>query len=273
MIKQILSFMFLFVTFPVFGATVVANVGGTPITDTDITARVAIMQKTGKNSADNRRVALQSIIDDHVKLNYAANFNVSPSDDDVDGELKRLKMNNLTESQRAMARNAMRADIAWQMVVARTIIPTIEVTDEEIAAERRDLSVVHGLPLEMTIVRLVDIPADVATKLTKPKSCDDAMKMATDLGGEPMKFTAMQYDLALDVRDRVADLPILTWSPVVDRSVLLVCKSTKTAEYGKLDDIIRQNALYKRAMFMADQQLKQLRRRAVVVINDDRYKL
>jgi len=26
-------------------------------------------------------------------------------------------------------------------------------------------------------------------------------------------------------------------------------------------------------MFMADQQLKQLRRKAVVVINDDRYKL
>lgn len=273
MVKRILSFMFLFAVTPVFGATVVANVGGTPITDTDITARVALIQRAGKNSTDIRRVALQEIIDDNVKLNYASNFGVNPSDKDVDAELKRLKMDNLSDAQRTMARSAMRADIAWQMVVARTIIPTIDVTDEDIATERRDLAVTHGLPLEMTIVRLTQIPADVATKLTKPKSCDDAMQMAENLGGVPMKFTAMQYDLAVDVRDRVADLPMLTWSPVVDQSVLLVCKSTKTSEYGKLDDVIRQNALYKRAMFMADQQLKQLRRRAVVVINDDRYKL
>ena len=47
----------------------------------------------------------------------------------------------------------------------------------------------------------------------------------------------------------------------------------KTDEYGKLDEVIKQNAIFKAAMFRADQQLKQLRRRAVIVINDDRYKL
>ena len=83
----------------------------------------------------------------------------------------------------------------------------------------------------------------------------------------------MQYELAADIRERVINLPKLTWSPVVDRSVLLVCDAKKTDEYGKLDDIIEQNATFKQAMFIADQQLKQLRRKAVVVINDDRYKL
>ena len=47
----------------------------------------------------------------------------------------------------------------------------------------------------------------------------------------------------------------------------------KTEEYKNLDDVIKQNATYKQAMFLADQQLKQLRRKAVIVINDDRYKL
>ena len=47
----------------------------------------------------------------------------------------------------------------------------------------------------------------------------------------------------------------------------------KTDEYKNLDDVIKQNTMYKQAMFMADQQLKQLRRKAVVVINDERYKL
>ena len=125
----------------------------------------------------------------------------------------------------------------------------------------------------MTIIRLVDIPADVATKLTKPKNCDDAMQMARNLGGVPQKFTALQYELAPDIRNRVIDLPRMTWSPVVDRSVLLVCDTKKTSEYGKLDEMIEQNAMFKQAMFIADQQLKQLRRKAVVVINDDRYKL
>ena len=97
--------------------------------------------------------------------------------------------------------------------------------------------------------------------------------MAEDFGGVPQKFTAVQYELSEDIRKRVVDLPKLTWSPVVDRSVLLVCSTKKTDEYGKLDEIIKQNAMYKQAMFIADQQLKQLRRKAVIVINDDRYEL
>ncbi|MBR4859756.1 MAG: hypothetical protein IKV10_00475, partial [Alphaproteobacteria bacterium] len=113
----------------------------------------------------------------------------------------------------------------------------------------------------------------IAKKLTKPKTCDEAIKIAEDLGGAPQKFTAMQYELAPDVRARIADLPRLTWSSRVDGNVLLVCDSKKTKEYGDLDNVIKQNAVYKSAMFQADQQLKQLRRKAVIVINDDRYKL
>ena len=122
-------------------------------------------------------------------------------------------------------------------------------------------------------MRLVNIPTDVAKKLSKPSSCDNAIEIAENLGGAPQKFTAMEYELSSDVRNRIAGLSSLTWSPVQDGSVLLVCDRKKTKEYGKLDDIIKQNAIYKQAMFIADQQLKQLRRKAVVVINDPRYKL
>ena len=196
-----------------------------------------------------------------------------PDDQVVDEELKKMKLGDLSATERAMAKSALRAEIAWQIIVARTILPTVDVTDSDIAAERNAIARDQGLPIEMTIVRLIDIPADVAAKLTKPTSCDDAMQMARNLGGAPQKFTALQYELAEDIRARVVGLPKLTWSPVVDRSVLLVCGTKKTGEYGKLDDIIEQNASFKQAMFIADQQLKQLRRKAVVVINDDRYKL
>ncbi|MBR2286571.1 MAG: hypothetical protein IJ866_03905 [Alphaproteobacteria bacterium] len=269
----IMALLVMLVSVPAFSATVVATVNGTPVTDTDITARTKLMARQGKVSTDNRRVALQNIIDDSVKLNYAANFGVKPTDADAEKELKRMNMSDLTASERAMAISAIKADMAWQVIVARTILPTVDVSAEDVRSMKNDLARDQGLPIEMTIVRLTDIPSDVAEKLTKPKNCDDAVQMAEKLGGYPQRFTAQQYELSADIRARVVGLPTLTWSPVVDDSVLLVCSSKKSSEYGKLDDIIKQNAMFKQAMFISDQQLKQLRRRAVVVINDDRYKL
>lgn len=265
--------LFAMILSPAFSASVIATVGGNPITDTDITARTKLMARQGKTSTDNRRVALQNIIDDFVKLDYASNFGVKPTDEDAIKELKRMNMSGLTASEREMALSAIKADIAWQVVIARTILPTIDITKDDINSMKNELAREQGLPIEMTIVRLVDIPADIAAKLTKPKSCDDAVSMAENLGGVPQKFTVAQYELSSDIRERVVGLSNLTWSPRIDGSVLLVCSTKKTAEYGKLDDIIKQNATYKQAMFVADQQLKQLRRKAVVVINDDRYKL
>lgn len=256
-----------------FSATVVANVNGTPITDTDITARTKLMAKQGKTSTDNRRQALQNIIDDNVKIAYASNFGAVPDDKTAEKELKKMELGDLSSSEKKMAISATKAEIAWQIVIARTILPTIKVSDEDVKAEKVALAKDQGLPLEMTIIRLTDIPEDVAKKLTKPKNCDAAVKMAEDLGGYPQKFTAKQYELSQDIRERVADLPLLTWSSLKDDSVLLVCSSKKTDEYKKLDELIEQNAMYKQAMFIADQQLKQLRRKAVIVINDDRYKL
>ncbi|MBR5153605.1 MAG: hypothetical protein IKW57_02315 [Alphaproteobacteria bacterium] len=258
---------------PTFAATVVASVNGKPITDTDITARTKLMAKQGKTSTDNRRIALQSIIDDAVKIEYAQNFNAVPDDKTVDAELKKMNLGDISASEREMARSALRAEIAWQIIVARTILPTVDTTREDIAKEKAELAREHGLPIEMTIIRLTDIPAEVAEKLVKPKSCDAAIKMAEDLGGVPQKFTALQYELSADIRERVASLPELTWSKRQDNSILLVCSTKKTDEYKNLDNIIKQNTQFKQAMFMADQQLKQLRRRAVIVINDDRYKL
>ncbi len=272
--KFILGMAGLFMAVCANAATVVATVDGKPVTDTDITARTKLMARQGNTATDNRRQALQNIIDDSVKLNYAAKFNAVPSDKDVDAELKRMNLGDLSASEREMARNAVRANVAWQVIVARTIMPTVDVTDEDIKNEKISLEREHGLPIEMTMVRLLSVPGDVVKKLTRPKSCNDAIDIATGLGGNPQKFTAAQYELAPDIRESIAGLSKLTWSkPTADGAVFLVCDTKKTKEYGKLDNIIKQNAIYKQSMFIADQQLKQLRRRAVVIINDDRYKL
>lgn len=270
---NLLALISVFFMMPAFGASLVATINGTPITDTDITARTKLMARQGQTSTDNRRVALQNIIDDNLKLAYAANFNAVPDEKIVDEEFKKMNLGDVSASEKEMAKNALRAEIAWQIIVARTVLPTVEVTKDDINTERINLAREQGLPVEMTIVRLTDIPEEIASRLGQPKSCDDAIAIAESLGGIPQKFTAMQYELSADIRARVAALPILTWSKREDNSVLLVCSTKNTDEYKNLDEIIKQNTTYKQAMFLADQQLKQLRRKAVIVINDNRYKL
>ncbi|MCL2748892.1 MAG: SurA N-terminal domain-containing protein [Alphaproteobacteria bacterium] len=259
-------------------ATVVATVNGVPITDTDITARTKLMAAQGQNYTDNRKRALNNIIDDNVKLKYAENFKVTPSDDDVKKEIKAmsergLNLSALSATEMEMAKYAVRANIAWQIIIARTIVPTISVSKEEIATEIADLEREQGLPVEVTFIRLVNIPESVAKNLTTPKDCDAAVKMAEKLGGAPQKLTAPQYELSSDIRARMAGLSELKWSSRIDGTVLLVCKKKKMKEFEKLDEIIEQNAVFKKAMFAGDQQLKQLRRKAVIVINDKRYSL
>ena len=271
--KKYIVALFALFCLPAYATTVVATVNGRTITDDDITARVKLMSYQGKVSTDNRRVALQNMIDDVVKMNYASNFGINPTDKDIDNELKHMGLPALSENEKNIARDAVRANIAWQIVVARTVLPMVDLTDADIAAEKAELARERGLPIEMTMVRLIDVPQSIYEKLTTPKNCDDAIKMAENFGGAPQKFTAMQYELSAEVRDVIADLPILTWSKPVNSSVFLVCNTKNTKEYGKLDKIIKQNAEYKQAMTMAEQQLKQLRRRAVVVIKDNRYKL
>jgi len=258
-------------------ATVVATVNGAPVTDRDITARVKLMALQGDARTDNRLRALSNIIDDNIRLAFAAQVQISPSDAEVNREIDALRSRGFDTSGldpvgMNMLRLAMRANIAWQMVVGRTIMPTVNVTDQDIKDEIADLSRTRGLPVYVTLLRLVDIPEDIAAKLSPPKDCADAERMARTLGGAPVRVTAPEFELSEEVRARISILPELSWSSRQDRSVLLVCDRKRMAEYGDLDNVIRQNAIFKRAMFMGDQQLKQLRRRAVIVINNPSYR-
>ncbi len=260
-------------TYGANGASIVATVNGNPISDADITARTKLMARQGNTSTNNRHQALENIISDSVKLEHATMMNSLPSDVDVEKELNEMNVSDFSSVEKAVAKSAIRASMAWQMTVGRTIMPNIEITDEDIKDERISLIAERGLPIETTLVRLLDIPNDVAKKLKKPTSCDNAIKMAEDLGGAPQKITALQYELSPDIRERIADLPKLTWSARENESVLLVCSDKKTKDYGDLDNIIEQNAKFKKAINAGEQQLKQLRRKAIVIIHDDKYKI
>ena len=110
--KLVVTIFSLLLAMPGYAASVVASVNGAPVTDADVTARVSLMNKQGQSSTDNRRVALQNIIDDSVKLAYAQNFNVVPDDETVEKELAKMNLGDLSATERAMALSALRAEIA-----------------------------------------------------------------------------------------------------------------------------------------------------------------
>ncbi|MDR0804132.1 MAG: hypothetical protein LBO08_03565 [Rickettsiales bacterium] len=271
--KYIYSLFFVIFSFcSADAATIAAMANNHPITDTDIVSRIKLQNRQGQTATDNRARALDGIIDDYIKLDYAENFKISPTDKEIDQQLAMMKKNGfndggLDSATIAMMRFAIKADIAWQIIIGRTIIPTLDVKQEDIDAEIIELERNRGLPINMTIVRLTDIPEAEYKKLTRADSCDGAVKMAENLGGSPQKFTAVQYELSADIREATAGLPLNTWGPRKNGTTMLVCAKKKTAEYGQLDEIIKQNAIYKKASFAGDQQLKKLRRRAVIIKN------
>ena len=239
---------------------VVATVNGYPITDADITERTKLLPP----ALNNRENAKNAIIDDYIKIDYARQFKIEPTEKEVDEAIK----NSKREGGGPQLRLAARAAVAWQMMIMRAIAPTISVGKKEFADELADIERAQGLPEEITFVRLINIPAKVYEKLEAPKDCDGAEKMARDLGGAPQRITALGYELAPEIRAVLAGLEMMRWSPLVEKKAYLICGKKKTSEWKDLDDIVRQNAIYKRALFRADQILKQQRRKAIIVTSD-----
>ena len=240
--------------------TVVAVVNGNPITDVDITERTKIMPA----SFNNREVAKNAIIDDFIKIEYAKSLRIEPSEKEVAAE---MTADGLKEhADNPQTKLAARANAAWRLVIRGTI-PTISVTEADIAAEMADLERERGLPLDITFLRLIKVPKDVYAKLEKPKSCAEGESMAKKLGGAPQRVNALEYELAPEIREHFIGLPNFTWSPLKGGQTFLICDKKKTDEWGQLDEMVKQNAVYKRAMFQMDQLLRQLRRRATITDN------
>ena len=110
---------------PGYAASVVASVNGAPITDADVTARVSLMNKQGQTSTDNRRIALQNIIDDSVKIAYAQNFGAVPDDETVDTELKKITRRATKKDVEAYLKNL--EDAKEALVTCRDIVARYDV--------------------------------------------------------------------------------------------------------------------------------------------------
>ena len=118
----------------------------------DVERRIDLMiSATGQpNSPDNRRRAgeraIRSLIDERLQMQEVARRNVRVSDEEVQGAFEFLaKQNNVTpERFTEMLRSSgiskdslevqLRAEISWNRLIRSRIVPTINVSDEEVNA-------------------------------------------------------------------------------------------------------------------------------------------
>ena len=275
MIKKI-TIIFLLLSFhitDVFSTKIIATVGDKSITDLDITDRVKLMNKQGVVSVNNRIKAFENIVDDYIKLDYANNLKIKVNEREIYKELNRLNLGLLTKSEKQMAILAIGANIAWQQIIFRTILPTISISNEDFKEQQLEFEKKHGLPIDIYFI-VVNNASEESYKLFGiSNNCSEVISKLENLNLDFQEINAKQYELSNDIRNILSDINILTWSKPIDGKVYIVCNKKKLKEFNKLENVIKQNALYKKAMFISENQLKQLKRKAVIVINDSRYKI
>lgn len=274
MIRKITIILLIFVYItPGFSTKIIASIDDKVITDLDITNRVKLMNKQGIVSTSNRLKAFENILNDYIKLNYANSLKIKVDDKEINKELNKLNLGILNKSEKQMAFFAIGANIAWQQIIFRTILPTISISDEEIKQEQLELESRHGLPINISFLIINNIDEKSYKLLNVPKNCNDAVSKLEKLNLDFQKINVKQYELSSDIRSILSDISLFNWSKIIDGKVYLVCDKKKLKEFSKLENVIRQNAMYKKAILMSENQLKQLKRKSVIVINDDRYKI
>ncbi|MDR0319373.1 MAG: hypothetical protein LBH81_01390 [Rickettsiales bacterium] len=242
---------------PARAARVIATMNSVPITDVDINSRMALMRLQNQPERDMDIRALSNIMDDLAKLEYAAQFKITPSKAEIEENIKSLERQmgkspgflKSASGDEDQLNLASAANLAWQKTVFQVYAPQVSVSKADIERELEGISAAHGLPVKITLIT--------------DGSCKDS----------PAKITVYEQELEPDVRMAVAGLPVNEWSKMPDGRRFMVCKREKDkGEYEKARGYAENQVIFKRALFDADQQLKSARRRAVVGIIDKKYK-
>ncbi|MDR0448892.1 MAG: hypothetical protein LBG89_00310 [Rickettsiales bacterium] len=243
---------------PASAAKIVATMNNIPITDADINSRVSLMRLQNYPEKDISVRALQNIIEDLAKLDYANSLpgKIAPTKTEIEENIKGLeKQMGKNEGYFKLAAPnaedqlnlASAANLAWQKTLFQRFAPQVSVSEGDIERELETLSLTHGLPVKITLV------------------------MDGDCKNSSSKITAYEHDLEPAVRQAIANLPEKKWSEEGGQK-FMVCKREKDAkEFEQAKNYAENQAIWKRAMFDADQELKSMRRRAVVIILDKKY--
>jgi peptidyl-prolyl cis-trans isomerase SurA len=142
-------------------AAVVATVSGTQISDTEVAARVKLLQLEGRGAGS--KAALEELIDEAVMLQEAKRLNITISEQQVDQAFQNVARNikvSVENLNRILAQNGvsqdtlrarLRAALAWNEVTTIAVMPRIQISDVELeqkAAAKMDASMSYDYILK-----------------------------------------------------------------------------------------------------------------------------
>lgn len=170
---------------------IVAVANDQPITERDITQRIALMTELGDvpSGGLSRKKALQSLIDDQVKLAEAARFQLIPSDAEISDRIDRVaKSKKMTRAallaklkkegiSEANVRRYMKASIAFGRIMAAKYREEITASPAEVDAKMAEIknTVDTQMAKIMNDPRMKPITVYKLMEITLPLDSEDPM--------------------------------------------------------------------------------------------------
>jgi peptidyl-prolyl cis-trans isomerase SurA len=178
---------------PVLAETqgVVVVVNDKPVTELDITQRIALLKIVGDGRPEgmSRKQALQSLIDEQVKIAEATRLKLLPTDADVKDQIGRMAKNMKVAPDELLARlkkqgisdttfrQYVRALMGFNRIISSKYRSDITVSDSDIDAKFNDIKTKANAQISkiMSDPRMKGVTVFSLLEITLPVEADDAM--------------------------------------------------------------------------------------------------
>ncbi|WP_417309325.1 peptidylprolyl isomerase [Devosia sp.] len=275
---------------PALGATRV-TVNGVPISDTDIAARVKLLQLEG---GGNTKKATESLIEEQLQLQEAARLGVSITEAQINDAMAQVARNvKLTPSKltqllrsRGIPDSTMRARLeaalAWQKVAAIAVQPRVQVSDLELekAAEAK-LDSGSSFDYILKEVLFVTGPAGSASSRTAQanryrqsfKGCDSAVQLSLSYTDAAVRDLGRRHATQLPdaLANELARLNVggITKPRVAENgvSMLAICEKNEARDTTFLKNKLRNERGGEAMKKEAEKYLAELRQKARINYN------
>lgn len=278
--------MILLAAGPAIAASVKVTVNGEPITDVQISQRVALLKLEGGGGSAK---AAQQLIEDLVQIQEAARQGIEVSEADVDSgfldvarnikvsatNLRTLLTNNGVPVEALRAR--IKASIAWNRLVGRVISARVQVSEADIDAKAKtELTAANSFDYILKEVLFIGSNASKRTadanRYKKAfNGCDNAVNLSlsyTDAAVRDLgRRHATQFPDALSNELSKLNVGGITKPRVVENgvSMLAICAKSVSQDTTFIANNIRQDAGNNGLKQEAEKYLAELMAKAQII--------
>ena len=275
---------------PASAASVLATVNGQPITDVQLSQRLALHKIEGKN---NRKAALEELINEAVQLQEAERIGAVPSEGDIDKAVLdvarqiRVSASNLNKIlsdngvPMSTLRDRLKANIAWGRVTQTTVATRVQISEADVDAKaKQKLTAATSFDYILKEVLFI-MPGGKgnASKRTAEANsykkafsgCDSAVQLSlnyTDAAVRDLgRRHATQFPEALASELSKLNVGGITKPRVVETgvSMLAVCAKETSTDTTYVAEEIRQEAGSAGMQAEANKYLEELKAKAQIV--------